>query len=548
MFRSNLKAMILPRRFVQFERDPLHCYQSSPRRDDNSTGQVSNGAPGCSWSNRILIAAVVGILFLTLYPFCFYQHKKLPQTVSPFLLGTSDKSVKPHIIFLNIFLFVPLGLGLGAKLRERGKSWQLILTATGIAGIVLSYAIELAQIYIPPRDSGWEDVFTNSAGSFLGGCLFLLVGSQLFQFLSRWEASFEAWLSPARVVPALGLYFGLWLFVSVYLQQQTRLEDWDPACFLMLGNDATGRYPWKGKLSRLQIWDRPLTMQYAKALKPDNQVSAAEANLLADFAFSTPAPYRDQKRFLPSLNWTPLAPPFAMPEEVILDGTACITSSGEVRELVRRVQQTNQFAVRLVLELTETDISESSIFSISQSSGLVDVELHQTATELVFWFRNPLSERRAYLAWHIPTVLSTNEQHDLMFSYDGSVLSLFLDGRKEYNSYRLSPGAALATLLRRIKPIELEGYADIYYAVVFFPLGILIGTEARRTAMPTVGTFSVLLITLSLTPFVLELVLVCVSGRPLSLQNLALSFFLVLAGYLWVNTDASHNQICSLRL
>jgi hypothetical protein len=125
-------------------------------------------------------------------------------------------------------------------------------------------------------------------------------------------------------------------------------------------------------------------MQYAKALKPDNQVSAAEANLLADFTFSTPAPYRDQKRFLPSLNWTPLAPSFEMPDEAILDGTACITSSGEVRELVRRVQQTNQFAVRLVLELTETDISEGSIFSISQSSGLVDIELHQMATELVF--------------------------------------------------------------------------------------------------------------------------------------------------------------------
>jgi VanZ family protein len=62
------------------------------------------------------------------------------------------------------------------------------LAATWITGIVLSYGIELAQIYIPTRDSGWEDVFTNSAGSFLGGCLFLLVGSQLFQFLSRWEA------------------------------------------------------------------------------------------------------------------------------------------------------------------------------------------------------------------------------------------------------------------------------------------------------------------------------------------------------------------------
>jgi VanZ family protein len=538
--------MIPLSRFGQVERDPHHLVPKLTRTGDNSTDQASTETPGCGWSNRILIAAVVGILFLTLYPFSFSLHSHLPNNAPPLLLGASDKSAKPVVTVLNIFLFVPFGLGLGAKLRDHGKSWKLILAATGIAGIVLSYAIELAQIYIPPRDSGWEDVFTNSAGSFLGGCLFLLVGSRLFHFLSRRETILEAWLSPARAALALGLYLGLWLLVSIFLQQQTRLEDWNPACFLVIGNDATGRYPWKGKVFRLQIWDQPLPTQYAGAEKSGSDPSTAEGDLLADFAFSTSAPYRDRKGFVPPLNWSPFVPSLTMPDEAILDGTAWITSTGEVHDLVRRVQQTNQFAVRLVLELTETDVSEGSIFSISQSSGLVDVELHQMATELVFWFRNPLSEKRAYLAWHIPTVLSTNKQHDLLFSYDGSVLSLFLDGRKEYKSYRLGPGTALATLLRRVKPIELEGYADIYYAAVFFPLGILIGTEARRTAMPTVGAFSVLLVALSLTPFVLELVLVYVSGRPLSLQNLALSFFLLLAGYLWVNADARHSQICSL--
>ena len=192
--------MIPLSRFGQVERDPHHLVPKlTPRRDDNSTDQASTETPGCGWSNRILIAAVVGILFLTLYPFSFSLHSHLPNNAPPLLLGTSDKSAKPVVTVLNIFLFVPFGLGLGAKLRERGKSWQLILAATGIAGIVLSYAIELAQIYIPTRDSGWEDVFTNSAGSFLGGCLFLLVGSQLFHFLSRRETILEAWLSPARL-------------------------------------------------------------------------------------------------------------------------------------------------------------------------------------------------------------------------------------------------------------------------------------------------------------------------------------------------------------
>jgi hypothetical protein len=107
----------------------------------------------------------------------------------------------------------------------------------------------------------------------------------------------------------------------------------------------------------------------------------------------------------------------------------------------------------------------------------------------------------------------------------------------EPRTYRLTPGTGLARLLCHIRPGELEGYADVYYACVFFPLGVLLGIAARRKPSHARASFLRLVTVSSFSPFILELVLVRVSGRTVSLENLALSFFLLLAGCLWVNAD-----------
>jgi hypothetical protein len=75
-----------------------------------------------SRSNRILALSVVGILFLTLYPFRFSLHPNSSLNGSPFLLVSGVKIGGPFDAFLNISLFVPFGFGLSQKHREQGKS------------------------------------------------------------------------------------------------------------------------------------------------------------------------------------------------------------------------------------------------------------------------------------------------------------------------------------------------------------------------------------------------------------------------------------------
>src|SRR6202050_5744838 len=80
---------------------------------------LSSKSFGCEGSNRILILATAGILFLTLYPFRFDFHIVSPTGSSALFLGRSFKPAGFLDAFLNVLLFVPFGFGLAEKLRER---------------------------------------------------------------------------------------------------------------------------------------------------------------------------------------------------------------------------------------------------------------------------------------------------------------------------------------------------------------------------------------------------------------------------------------------
>ena len=138
------------------------------RRWSPMTNQVSElqlGAPSYRWSNRILVLALAGILFLTLYPFRFSFHANLPGNRSPFFLVSGMKSSGLFAAFLNVLLFVPFGVGLSLKLPERGNSGVKVLLLLVAAGALLSYCIVFLHIFIPTRDSGWEGVFTKRSSN-----------------------------------------------------------------------------------------------------------------------------------------------------------------------------------------------------------------------------------------------------------------------------------------------------------------------------------------------------------------------------------------------
>jgi VanZ like family len=489
----------------------------------------------CDWSNRLLLLALAGILFLTLYPFQFVSHAKLPPGASPFLLGNAGKGGGARDVFLNILLFIPFGFGLGAKLRGHGKAWWSALLYAWSAGALVSYAIEFLQLYIPPRDSGWEDVLTNSTGSLIGCATAILLATWLFRALSAAGVRLNLWVTPAKVAAVLLVYFAGWFAWSVALEKRAGLEDWKPDCFLVIGNDAAGRHPWQGKVSSLEIWNRALPSDVAEKL---TRAEAVPTRLpLLHFDFSGQAGRNQDAELRVPVPATPIRPTAGAIDPHAEMGISSAISTEPVTKLVESLKRAGQFSVRVVFEPAEGSDSAGRIFSISNPAGQSDVYLGQDNDRLLFWYRNPVSAAHpGVLVWTASNLLGGSRLADVLYSYDGSNVRLYVDGKK-IETRPMGPSLALASLVRHVKQNELDGYRYIYYAAIFFPAGALLGIALRKCASRE-GQAALLVACVALVaPFVLEGILMRTERRAFSWVEFILSVCCVVLGLLWINSD-----------
>jgi VanZ like protein len=490
-------------------------------------------SPG--WSNRILFAAIAGILFLTLYPFRFSIHAHAPVNSWPFLLGRETKRFSALNVSLNVLLFIPFGFGLSSKLRQRNCSWTVSIVLATLAGAVLSYAIEFVQIYVPPRDSGWDDIFSNTTGSVLGAVVFAGIGRFVLRELSEGEENLESWLSAGRAWLLMLAYLAACVVVSIPLQRKTSLKNWEPNSYLFVGNDGSLESPWKGQVFRLQIWDHAIPDHLAQEITSRGLVNALDPSPLADYDFSRPAPIQDQQRFLPDLSRTSGVPPAKGTGYAAPDGNSWLVSQSMVNGLTSALQKTNQFTVRVVCRPPQVAGAEGAIASIAQPAGKENLTFWQKGSNLAFWFRNRITTNTWNLRWSLSEVFSAAQVCDILISYDGSNLSFFVNGRKDSCSSKLGPGLGLAQLFHRTRPSEVQIYNDIYYLVVFFPVGCLLGIGARKLAMQKL--LGPLLVGFFIAPVSLQIILLHTGGRLYSFSDLVLSPLLAIGAALWVNTD-----------
>lgn len=512
----------------------------SRRHMRNQTGVQNSSTSLLGYSNRILSLALIGIVFLTLYPFQISSHVVHQIVSSPFLLGGEGKDAGFRNSFLNVLLFIPFGFGLAERLRERGKSRVAALFLCLLAGALLSYTIEFLQLYIPTRDSGWDDILTNSTGSVLGCLLFVWIGARLVRPLAGVETELRNSLTMARGILLISIYFAAWFGISASLQMQTRISGWNPQSLLVVGNDAIGRpaATWKGDVSQLDIWDHALPAGTARKITAGESPASAGATPAAAYVLLAP-PFEDRFRFLAALSWAGNAAPRAnSTADVALDGSSWLVSNTPVTNLVADFQKNNQFAIRVICKPAETAGVDGRIVSISSRSGRSDLQIQQEDSSLVFWFRTPLVNGPAALPWDIPNVFAAGRQRDILFSYDGSAASLYIDGSSHPRQYRLGPSAVLAHYFRRMKPSELSGYSDIYYFFVFFPGGALLGMASQPMHVRRMAGFLFPALALVIPAVLLQYTLALVGNRSASLRGAAFSILLSAVGWFWINSDS----------
>jgi hypothetical protein len=222
-----------------------------------------------------------------------------------------------------------------------------------------------------------------------------------------------------------------------------------------------------------------------------------------------------------------------------LDGGSRLVSKIPVSGLIAAFQKTNHFSLLFACAPAENAPFGQRIISIAQPSGVADLVLRQDGTGLVFWFRNQISAGHAQLAWNIPDAFIPGQPRDILFSYDGSNLSLYMNGTKDPHVFVLGPGTRLAELIRRIKSAELEGYIYIYDALIFIPAGALLGIAVTRGDRRNIAEYIIVAVGFLWPPWLFERFLAQISGRSLSFTSIALCLILALAGSLWINSDRS---------
>ena len=477
---------------------------------------------------------------MTLYPFRFQFAGRPPGATSPFLLQSGTKGSGIFDDFLNILLFVPFGFALGGLLQSSRRPRAQKLLFALMAGALFSYGMEFLQNYVPSRDSGWHDVFTNSAGALAGFLLWVCMGELVARRLALAELHMKNLLARRRMLWLIPLYYLLWLGASVPLQMQSRLTNWDSDCILTVGNRAGGRLSsaWKGEIYSIVFWDRALPEKVA------NEISAGKAGSatgnspapVAAYDFSAPPPVPDERRSLPDLVWNSGDQGIAA-KGFVLDGKTWLDSASPVEGLVKNFQATNQFSLYVECASSEIDGDDKQIVSISRKSGIFDLDMRQDGPDLGFWFRNPLSTRRYLLAEVISNVFLSHRKHGILFTYDGANLVLFMDGQRNSHRYSLGPGPALARVIRHVKASELEGCGYVYYAMVFFPGGLLLGLAVRNARSKLLPLAGALACGLAIPPAALEFILIHVSGRAFVLGNVILASCIGLGGFLWISVS-----------
>ncbi len=501
--------------------------------------RFSASARACAeWANRILIVSLAGIVCLTLFPFRFDSTFRQSAGASAFLLGMSPKHQLFWDWFLNGLLFLPFGFGLSAQLRKRGVTWTVTLGVAFAAGSITSYLVEFLQFYIPSRNSGWNDVVSNTAGAFAGSLLLIMLGEPLLGLLTKWEMRLDAGLSIRRVSLIVAAYLAIWFGISIPLQLLTRLSNWDASMPLLVGNDGTARHAWRGQIYRLQIWSRAVPEDLARKLTAGEVAPGEDAGLLASYEFTGSPPYQDQRKTLPDLAWISSTPPPPRDAKGLdLDGSSWLRSVVPVSGLAAELKRTHQFAVRAVCAPANVSELDQRVVSISAVSGWPNLTLRRQGASLVLWFRNPLSLHQEQFNWNVRGVFAAAKARDILVSYDGSNAYLYVDGMKVSPSYHLSPGAGLVREFYRVRTTELGAYLILYDAVIFVPAGLLLGLLARRMISFGLAGKALLVFALPFPGLLFDWILVQVSGREPSPWQLGLCVAQTALGTWLINAD-----------
>lgn len=207
-----------------------------------------------------LVICITGIIYLTLAPFPDWGVEK----AQFFCFFCRDYSKKE--VLANILLFVPMGVAL----RFHVKSVLTVL----LIGSLLSLGIELLQFAVPGRTPTIQDVFLNTLGALIGGCItYSPLGRSLNRVLIKFRSIWDRCKRPPKALANRLLSAALLLLIAIFAATAWLFAPIFPSGrYLVVGEQldigatplrigaSEERNEWfKGTIDEVRVYDRALT-------------------------------------------------------------------------------------------------------------------------------------------------------------------------------------------------------------------------------------------------------------------------------------------------
>lgn len=463
----------------------------------------------------ITLLSLTFILATTLSPFDFNLQEVDGSLLKHFFPSGGGKSGVKDVL-KNILLFLPLGFGLAGFMMQTTRfTLRTSLAVAIFISIGLSCTIEALQIIMPSRFPSLFDVLSNSIGGLLGFLSFCLLELKIK------ARNYSTDLMRKILILIFWGYAAIAFLVSMSLQLGTRPSNWDKTFPLLLGNERTGDRPWQGYISGVYIADRAFSREeIAHIFSVKGLSKPTEDSLLASYRLIGGANYDDKIGNLPDLAWRGGSQDLKPGERVLLSQERWLETEAPAEHLTQRIIETSQFTLGATIASIDTaQAGPARIISLSQGPSYRNFTLGQSGSSLVFRLRTPHTGPNGTRPHLIaPDVFSDTTPHDLIISYDGSVIRLYVDRVSNLHTLELAPWGIAFSHLFHLNAFRWEFFKFLYYAVIFIPLGILLSLIAKKMRR----RFQVMIIGggVLIPSFLMEILLVNTSSRDVSLEYL----------------------------
>ncbi len=490
------------------------------------------------WASRIFIFSLLLILVVTLFPYDFAFRENASKINYRFLASEFFKLRNLYDLITNVLLFFPFGFAFSCLMQRKRFAGIKTLSFTLLTSFCLSFIIEILQLFVPSRSSSLVDIGASILGAFIGFLGFRLGGDKIFGATLNIVKSSKSFLSIKKLTAIFIGYIILIFLTTLVWQNSGSLSNWNQTFPLSLGNEPTGNRPWKGYISELYVANKAVSDQEAEsAFFSEIPFSAIKKYLVAVYQLRGTGSYPDLTGQLPDLSWRENSPTIQDRRGVSLDSNHWLETKSSVALMTQKIAATSQFTIGAVVATADTmQNGPARIISLSADDESRNFTLGQRGSDLVFRVRTPVTGKNATsYQLNVPNIFGDTKNHQILLTYEGSILTIYIDGVKQPYSLKLIPEVMIFQLLPfDANSINLEIYKILYYGLIFIPLGFFLAL-IRARARGKVIFYALLFCGGILFPsLILEVMLAIGTQRAIRLDNLLFSMALAVSTMLIV--------------